>query len=114
MTQKRRPGRGASRAGSKSSNNHNNGEITLKPDANLAVETVLKSMPAREEEIHAKVMRQLHGTPLPTPDYIRVLFHQAGSDDSVKADCERMARELNASVLICNSEGKILAFVWWS
>jgi hypothetical protein len=65
--------------------------ITLKPNANLAVEKamrLLEGLPAREDEIRAKVLRQLHGSPLPTPDYIQVLFHQAGSDDSVRADCK--------------------------
>ena len=66
-------------------------------------------MPAREEEIRAKVMHHLHDTGIPTPDYIRVLCRQAGSDESVKADCNRMARELDASVLICDPDGKIFS-----
>ena len=61
MTHKRRPGRVPPRHRPEQS--INSGEITLKPDANLAVETVLKSMPAREDEIRPKVLRQLHGTP---------------------------------------------------
>jgi hypothetical protein len=69
-------------------------------------------LPAREDEIRAKVMAQLRGSGLPTPQHIQVLAHQAGSDDSVKADCKRMAQELDVSVLICNPEGKILAFAW--
>jgi hypothetical protein len=68
---------------------------------------------ARQEEIHAKVLCQLQGTDIPAPDHIQVLVHK-GSDHSVQADCERLARELNGSVLICNPDGKILAHVWWT
>jgi hypothetical protein len=88
-------------------------EVQQTPVVNLAVERSrreLKSLPAREHEIYAKVMDRLRDTGLPTPDYIEILFHQAGSDDSIKADCARMARERDSSVLICNPEGKILAY----
>jgi hypothetical protein len=71
-------------------------------------------LPAREDEIRAKVLDQLRGTGIPDPDHIQVLVRQAGDIDSVKADCERMARELDASVLICTPEAKILAYVWWT
>jgi hypothetical protein len=102
--------------------------FSAKPDQNLAVVDLstaaernanvekvvrlLEGMPAREEKIHARVMRQLHGTGLPTPAHIVVLLHQVGSDDQIKADCESLARRQEAPVLICDPEGKILAFSW--
>jgi hypothetical protein len=52
------------------------------------------------------VLRQLDGTGLPEPDHIRILVHLG----DVKEDCARMARDLDASVLICNPDGEILAF----
>src|SRR5258708_36641620 len=114
MTRKQRPGSGV---GTQPRPNQNNlvDAYSLSPVASLALEKakrLLKRLPARESDIHAKVLRQLHGTGIPAPDHIQVLVHQAGSDESVKADCERLARQLNASVLICDPDGKILAYVW--
>jgi hypothetical protein len=68
--------------------------------SSLAVERAMRlveSLPAREDEIRAKVLRQLHGTGMPAPDHIQVLVHQAGSDDQIKVDCARMAQKVDAS-----------------
>jgi hypothetical protein len=116
MTRKTRPGSGVG-APPRPNQNNNALSYTLSPVASLALEKakrLLKGLPAREQDIHARVLRQLHGTGIPAPDHIQVLISQAGSDESVKKDCERLARELNASVLICDPNGKILAHVWWT
>jgi hypothetical protein len=92
-----------------------NEKDSLKNIASLAVARAkrrLEKARANEPDVIKKVLSQLQDCGLPEPDHIRIIFHQAGSDESVKADCERMARDLDASVLICDVEGKVLAFSW--
>jgi hypothetical protein len=110
MERNKRPGGSGFPTGPKQSNVLSISKDRLKTSARLPLE-LLQSLPAREEDIHARVLCQLEGTGLPNPDHIQVLVHQAAGGD-VKADCKHMAREWNASVLICDSDGKILAFAW--
>src|SRR5690348_15688407 len=110
MSKRKRPGSRWHAPRPKEQINNNADTYNLNPIASLGVERarrLLKSLPAREDEIHAKVLRQLEGSGLPEPDHIQILIHQVGD---VKADCARMARELDASVLVCDPDGKILAF----
>jgi hypothetical protein len=51
---------------------------SLNSVSSLAVERairLIKTLPAREDEICAKVLDQLRGTGKPEPDHIRILVH---------------------------------------
>jgi hypothetical protein len=109
MSGKKRPGRAGTRHRSKQIIN-NTVSLNLNSVSSLAVERAIrlaKSLPARESEIHAKVLQQLQDCGLPAPDHFLIVVQQVSD---VQADAERMAQEKDGSVLICNVDGKILAY----
>ena len=108
------PGAGANRTGAEgeSDNGNNKKACNANPVIKLAVERAIrleKSLPAREAEIHAKVLRQLQDCGLSTPDHFLIVVNLVCD---ARADAERMAREKDGSVLICDVNGKILAYSW--
>jgi len=89
-----------------------NGKNNANQVRSLGVERAkrrLEKVRANESNIVEKVLSQLQDCGLPKPDKIQILIHQAVD---VKADCERMARDLDAKVLICDVDGKVLAYSW--
>ena len=113
MTRKRGPGRGLPPL-PRPNQNSNADAYSLSPVASLALEKakrLIKGLPAREKDIHAKVLRQLEDIGLRAPDHIQVLVHK-GSTASVQDDAKNLVRQLGGSVLICDPDGKILTYAW--